>query len=283
MSADLLWKIAEGETVKLNKYDPDYTHPHIKREDADTELAKLGQKLGELQELLYAAQHHSVLMIVQGMDTSGKDGTISNVFGAVNPQGCVVNAFKVPTAEEAAHDFLWRIHNATPAKGMMDIFNRSQYEDVLVVRVHNLVPEDEWSKRYKAINNFEKLLTQNRTIILKFFLHISQDEQTKRLQARVEDKKKAWKISSGDFAERRYWDAYQHAYEDAISKCSTDEAPWYIVPANRKWYRNIAIAQTLVDTLDHYRDEWNSELKARGRKALEELQQMRDRKELKDI
>ena len=283
MSADLLWKIAEGETVKLGKYDPGYTHPHIKHEDADAELAKLNQRLCELQELLYAAQHHSVLMIVQGMDTSGKDGTISHVFGAVNPQGCAVHSFKVPTAEEASHDFLWRIHNAAPAKGILGIFNRSQYEDVLVVRVHNLIPEDEWSKRYKAINHFEKLLTQNDTIVLKFFLHISQDEQTKRLQARVQDKKKAWKISSSDFAERRYWDAYQRAYEDVLGQCSTNEAPWYIVPANHKWYRNIAIAQTLVDTLQRYKDEWNKELEARGRKALEELQQMRDRKEVTDI
>jgi PPK2 family polyphosphate:nucleotide phosphotransferase len=283
MSADLLWKIAEGDTVRLSKYDPDYTHPHIKREEADAELTKLTQKLSDLQELLYAAQHQSVLIIVQGMDTSGKDGTIRHVFGTLNPQGCAVHSFKVPTAEEASHDFLWRIHNAAPAKGVLGIFNRSQYEDVLVVRVHNLVPEDEWSKRYKAINHFEKLLTQNSTIVLKFFLHISQDEQTERLQARVQDKKKAWKISSSDFAERRYWDAYQHAYEDALSKCSTDDAPWYVVPANHKWYRNIAIAQTLVDTLERYKDEWNSELEARGHKALEELQQMRDHNELKDI
>lgn len=283
MSADLLWKIAEGDTVNLSKYDPDYTHPRIKREDADAELEQLCQKLSDLQESLYAAQHQSVLVIVQGMDTSGKDGTIRHVFGVLNPQGCDVHSFKVPTAEEVAHDFLWRIHKAAPAKGMLGIFNRSQYEDVLVVRVHNLVPAEEWSQRYKAINHFEKLLIQNGTIVLKFFLHISQEEQTKRLQARVQDKKKAWKISVSDFSERRYWNDYQHAYEDALSKCSTNDAPWYIVPSNRKWYRNIAIAQTLIDTLQGYKDEWNKELEARGHKALEELQQMRDHNEIKDI
>jgi PPK2 family polyphosphate:nucleotide phosphotransferase len=283
MSSDFLWKIDKGETVKLSKYDPDFTHPHIHHKDADATLAALGQKLSDLQELLAAAQHHSLLIIVQGMDTSGKDGTISHVFSPINPQGCSVYSFKVPTAEEAAHDFLWRIHKAAPAKGMVNIFNRSQYEDVLVARVHNLVPEDVWSKRYKAINNFEKLLAQNSTIILKFFLYISQEEQTERLRARVQDKDKAWKISPSDMTERQYWDKYQQAYEEVLSKCSTEDAPWYIVPANHKWYRNIVIAQTLVDTLQHYQDEWKADLEARGRKALEEIQQLRDHKQLTDI
>ncbi|GCF11900.1 polyphosphate kinase 2 family protein [Dictyobacter arantiisoli] len=283
MSHQLLWKVPEGEKIKLHKYDPSYTHPEIRHEDADDILAKLGKELGELQELLSAAQHHSLLMIVQGMDTSGKDGTISHVFSQINPQGCEVHSFKVPTAEEAAHDFLWRIHKATPAKGMLGIFNRSQYEDVLVTRVHNLVPEEVWSKRYTNINNFEKLLHQNGTIILKFFLHISQEEQTKRLKARVDDKDKAWKISTSDFAERKYWDDYQKAYEDALSQCSTDEAPWYIVPADHKWYRNVAIAQTLVDTMQQYKDEWTTDLEARGHKELEELQQMRATKQITDI
>ncbi|GCE19732.1 polyphosphate kinase 2 family protein [Dictyobacter kobayashii] len=274
MSADFLWKVSEGDSVKLKKYDPDYVHPSFKHDNADETLAALGTELGELQELLAAAQHHSVLMILQGMDTSGKDGTIRHVFSHVNPQSCRVNSFKVPTAEEAAHDFLWRIHNVTPPKGVLGIFNRSQYEDVLVVRVHNLVPESVWSHRYKAINHFEKLLADNGTIILKFFLHISQDEQTARLQARVDDKDKAWKISSSDFAERKYWDDYQKAYEDALSQCSTDEAPWYIVPANHKWYRNLVIAKTLVETMRKYKDEWKSDLEARGRKELESLQQI---------
>lgn len=283
MRSDLLWKVAEGETVKLSKYDPGYTHPQIKHEDADDMLAKLDQQLSDLQELLSAAQHHSLLIIVQGMDTSGKDGTISHVFSHVNPQGCTAYSFKVPTAEEAAHDFLWRIHKVAPAKGMISLFNRSQYEDVLVVRVHNLVPEDVWSKRYKAINHFEKLLAQSGTIILKFFLHINQEEQNERLRARLQDKDKAWKISPSDFTERRYWNAYQQAYQDALSKCSTDDAPWYIVPANHKWYRNIAIAQTVVDTLQHYQHEWTADLEERGRKALAEVQQLRDRKQLTDM
>lgn len=283
MSSDLLWKIAEGETVKLSKYDPGYTHPHIKHENANDALGKLDQQLSDLQELLSAAQHHSLLIIVQGMDTSGKDGTISHVFSHINPQGCSAYYFKVPTAEESAHDFLWRIHKVTPAKGMVSLFNRSQYEDVLVVRVHNLEPEDVWSWRYKAINHFEKLLAQSGTIILKFFLHISKEEQAERLRARLQDKDKAWKISASDFTERQYWDAYQQAYEDALSKCSTDDAPWYIVPANHKWYRNIAIAQTVVDTLQYYQHGWTADLEERGRKALAEVQQLRDRKQLTDM
>ncbi|GHO87833.1 polyphosphate kinase 2 family protein [Dictyobacter formicarum] len=283
MSNDLLWKVPEGEHVKLKKYDPDYVHPSFKRDGAEETLGNLGKEMGELQELLSAAQHHSLLMVLQGMDTSGKDGTIRHVFSQVNPQGCHVVSFKVPTPEEAAHDFLWRIHNAVPPKGVMGIFNRSQYEDVLVVRVHNLVPEDVWKRRYKEINHFEKLLADNGTIILKFFLHISQDEQTARLQARINDKDKAWKISSSDFAERKYWDDYQKAYEDALSQCSTDEAPWYIVPANHKWYRNLVIAQTLVDTMRKYKDEWKADLEERGRKELAALQQLRASNEVKGL
>lgn len=275
MSNDLLWKVSEGEDVKLKKYDPDYVHPSFKHDGADEALADLSKEMGELQELLAAAQHHSLLMILQGMDTSGKDGTIRHVFSQMNPQSCRVSSFKVPTPEEAAHDFLWRIHNAAPPKGVIGIFNRSQYEDVLVVRVHNLVPEDVWKRRYKEINHFEKLLADNGTIILKFFLHISWDEQTARLQDRVDDKDKAWKISSSDFAERKYWDDYQSAYEDALSQCSTGEAPWYIVPANHKWYRNLVIAQTLVDTMRKYKDEWKADLEERGRKELEAVQQLR--------
>ncbi|GER88594.1 hypothetical protein KDW_27560 [Dictyobacter vulcani] len=283
MGDELLWKVSEGDSVNLKKYDPAYVASSVKREEADQQLAALGQELGELQELLAAAQHHSILMVLQGMDTSGKDGTISHVFSQVNPQGCTVNSFKVPTPEEAAHDFLWRVHKVAPAKGMLGIFNRSHYEDVLVVRVHNLTSEDVWSRRYKDINHFERLLTENNTIVLKFFLHISQDEQTARLRARTEEKDKAWKISVSDFAERKYWDDYQKAYADALSKCSTKEAPWYIVPANHKWYRNLAIAQTLVETMRSYKDEWKQELEARGREELAALQQLRDRKEVTDL
>ncbi|GCE27258.1 PPK2 family polyphosphate--nucleotide phosphotransferase [Dictyobacter alpinus] len=283
MGEDLLWKITKGDKVDLKKYDPAYVAPSIKREEVDMQLARLGAELGELQELLAAARHHSILMVLQGMDTSGKDGTISHVFAQVNPQACKVNAFKIPTPEEAAHDFLWRVHKVTPEKGVLGIFNRSHYEDVLVVRVHNLVSEDVWSRRYKDINHFEKLLTENNTIVLKFFLHISQEEQTERLRARINEKDKAWKISTSDFSERKYWDEYQKAYEDALSKCGTDDAPWYIVPANHKWYRNLAIAQTLVETMRTYKDDWKAELEARGRNELESLQQLRARKEVTDL
>jgi PPK2 family polyphosphate:nucleotide phosphotransferase len=180
----------------------------------------------------------------------------------------------MPTQEELAHDFLWRVHKVTPGKGTMAIFNRSQYEDVLVVRVHNLVPEKVWSQRYKEINHFESLLVNSGTIILKFFLHISYDEQERRLLAREQDKDKAWKIDANDWVERKYWKEYQEAYEDALSQCSTNESPWYIVPADHKWYRNLAIAHTLVHTMRQYKDEWKAELEARGQRELEHLKQM---------
>ena len=271
----LAWKIPAGSSVKLKDYDPDYIDKHSDHKAAEQELLDLNNELSSLQELLFASQHQSMLIVLQGMDTSGKDGTIRHVLSHVNPQGCKVHSFKEPTQLELAHDFLWRIHGATPAKGTMTIFNRSHYEDVLVVRVHNLVPAEVLSHRYQEINHFEKLLTNNNTIILKFFLHISFDEQTKRLQDREQDKDKAWKISASDWSERKYWDDYQKAYEDALSKCSTDEAPWYIVPANHKWYRNLAIAHTLVHTMRTYQDEWKTQLEARGRQELQALQKLR--------
>jgi PPK2 family polyphosphate:nucleotide phosphotransferase len=274
MGSDLLWKIDEGSSVKLQDFDPGYIADHVDHDHAADELAQLSNEMSDLQEILAAAAHHSILIILQGMDTSGKDGTIRHVLSHANPQGCEVHSFKAPTPEEQAHDFLWRIHRVTPAKGVMGIFNRSQYEDLLVVRVHNLVPEDVWSRRYKEINHFEKLLQREGTIILKFFLHISNDEQKQRLQARVQDKDKAWKISPSDFAERKYWKDYQQAYEDVLSKCSTEEAPWYIVPANHKWYRNLAIAHTLVHTMRKYKDEWQADLEKRGAQNLEQLHKM---------
>jgi PPK2 family polyphosphate:nucleotide phosphotransferase len=274
----LAWKIAEGSKVHLKDFDPDYIDKDIDHKDADKELAKRCDDLSELQELLASAQQHSMLIILQGMDTSGKDGTIRHVFSAVNPQGCQVHSFKEPTPEELAHDFLWRVHRVTPGKGVLGIFNRSQYEDVLVVRVHNLVPEEVWRKRYKEINHFEKLLANSNTIILKFFLHISFDEQTRRLEAREDDKDKSWKLSASDWSERKYWDAYQQAYEDAISECSTNEAPWYIVPANHKWYRNLAIADILVNAMKQYKDEWTKQLEARGQHELQLIKQMQEKK-----
>ena len=278
MATDLLWKVKEGTTVKLKDYDPDYTDDVTDRVLAATLLEKLDDELNELQEMMAAAQHQALLMILQGMDTSGKDGTIRHVLSRVNPQGCIVHSFKEPTQEELAHDFLWRIHKAIPARGVLGVFNRSQYEDVLVVRVHNLVPKDVWSPRYKEINNFEKSLASNSTIILKFFLYISKDEQERRLLAREQDIDKAWKIDASDWIERQYWDDYQQAYEDALTNCSTEEAPWYIVPANHKWYRNLAIAQTLVDTMRQYKSEWKAQLEERGKKQLEALRKMREAK-----
>jgi len=276
MAPDLLWKIKEGTNVKLNDYDPNYIDKTVQRDSAVSELRRLGDELNELQEIMQAAQHHSLLMILQGMDTSGKDGTIRHVLGRVNPQGCFVHAFKAPTDEELAHDFLWRVHSCTPGKGSLGIFNRSHYEDVLVARVHNLVPEAVWSCRYKEINNFEKLLAADNTIILKFFLHISFDEQERRLLERERDKDKAWKITADDWIDRKYWDDYQRAYEDALRKCSSDDSPWYIVPANHKWYRNLSIAQVLVETMRRYKNEWTVELELRGQRELEKLRKARE-------
>lgn len=273
--AELVWKVDEGSKVDLKDYDPGYTNGYSDRDSTRDDMKALNDELTELQELLAAAVHNSLLIILQGMDTSGKDGTIRRVFSAVNPQGCEVHSFKEPTPEELAHDFLWRVHKVTPPLGVMGIFNRSQYEDVLIVRVHNLVPEAVWSKRYKEINHFESLLTNSGTIILKFFLHISKDEQKERLQAREQDIDKAWKLSASDWSERKYWDDYQQAYEDVLSKCSTGEAPWYIVPANHKWYRDLAVAHTIVHTMRQYKDDWKSELENRGKHELEMLKQMR--------
>ncbi len=264
----LAWKVAEGSKVKLKDYDPDYLDKHTDRALASAELEKLSEELGELQELLSAAQHHSLLIVLQGMDTSGKDGTIRQVMSHVNPLGCEVRSFKGPTLRDQAHDFLWRIHRVTPGRGMISIFNRSHYEDVLVVRVHNLVPKKIWKRRYATINDFEHMLAQNDMIILKFYLHISNEEQERRLLARQEEKTKAWKLSSADWEERKYWNDYQAAYEDALSKCSTDEAPWYIVPANRKWYRNLLVARTIVRTLRPYKKQWMDKLVARGEREL---------------
>jgi PPK2 family polyphosphate:nucleotide phosphotransferase len=268
-------KVDPGSKVRLKDYDPDYTAKHSDRASADKELQELSNELNELQELLAAAQHHGMLIVLQGMDTSGKDGTIRHVLSHVNPQGCYVVSFKVPTAEELAHDFLWRVHKVTPAKGVMGVFNRSHYEDVLIARVHNLVPEKVWSERYAEINHFEHVLAGSSVIILKFFLYISKDEQERRLLAREQDLDKAWKISAADWVERKYWDDYQQAYEDALSKCSTDEAPWYIVPANHKWYRNLAVAHTIVHEMRKYRDEWKADLEERGKKQLELLRKLR--------
>ncbi|SRR6266566_3943480 len=270
-----VWKVDAASKVTLKDYDPGYTDKQSDRASANLELQQLSDELSELQELLAAAQQQSLLVVLQGMDTSGKDGTIRHVLSHVNPQGCYVHAFKEPTQEELAHDFLWRVHKVTPGKGEMGIFNRSHYEDVLVARVHNLVLEKVWSRRYQEINNFEQLLTAYGTIILKFYLYISYDEQERRLLAREQDKDKAWKISAEDWEDRKHWKDYEQAYEDALSKCSTDKTPWYIVPANHKWYRNLAVAHTIVQTMRQYRDEWKAGLEVRGQRELEKLRKLR--------
>jgi PPK2 family polyphosphate:nucleotide phosphotransferase len=210
---------------------------------------KINDELEELQEKLFAEHKRKVLIVLQGMDTSGKDGVIRSVFDGVNPQGVKVAAFKVPTPEELDRDFLWRVHKQAPGKGEITIFNRSHYEDVLVVRVHNLVPQEVWSKRYEQIVSFEKHLAETGTTILKFYLHITKDEQKERLQARLDDTTKHWKFSVGDLKERALWSDYEKAYQDALTQTSTVFAPWYIVPANRKWYRDWVIVNVLVDTL----------------------------------
>jgi PPK2 family polyphosphate:nucleotide phosphotransferase len=270
----LSFKVKPGTKIKLDKCDPEATFG-LTEELAKERLDKITDELGELQELLYAARQNSVLIVLQGMDTSGKDGTVKNVMEDVNPLGCRVESFKVPTEEELAHDFLWRVHKAVPPKGMITIFNRSHYEDVLIVRVHELAPKRVWKGRYHHINEFERMLTESGTIVLKFFLHISNGEQRKRLEARESDHSKAWKLSAGDWKERQLWDDYQRAYEDALMKCSTDYARWHIIPANKKWFRNLAIADAITRTLRAYRKPWEKTLHKLAEKRLAELEVMR--------
>ena len=213
-------------------------------------LRKLNERLEALQELLHAEGRHRVLVVLQAIDTGGKDGTIRHVFDGTNPQGVSVASFKKPTDEELAHDYLWRVHQHTPQRGHITIFNRSHYEDVLVVRVHDLVPESVWSRRYDHINAFEQMLTDEGTTIVKLFLHIDRDEQRERLQARLDDPAKHWKFSVGDLAERERWDDYQKAFTHMLERTSTEHAPWHVIPANRKWFRNLVISELLVDTLE---------------------------------
>ena len=241
--------IKPGECVNLNNYPPDFTGDYEKKGQTKHRLKKLQKQLLQLQELLYAESRHALLIILQGMDTCGKDGTIRNVMADINVQGCDVFSFKVPSAEELSRDFLWRAHRVVPPKGKIGIFNRSHYEDVLVVRVHNLVPEAVWSQRYRQINDFERMLVENGTVVLKFFLHISKAEQKARLEARMSDPTKHWKVEESDVRERVYWDDYMRAYEVMLQKCSTDWAPWHVIPANKKWYRNLVITECIVERL----------------------------------
>jgi PPK2 family polyphosphate:nucleotide phosphotransferase len=239
-----------GKKVKLHKHDPEETLGWDKDEKAKKSVDKALEQIDTLQYLLYAERKHSLLVVLQAMDTGGKDGTIRHVMSGVNPQGCRVTSFKVPSAEERAHDFLWRIHHALPEAGEIGIFNRSHYEDVLVVRVHNLVPKAVWTRRYDEINTFEDYCSENGVRILKFFLHISKDEQKERMMARIDDRDKRWKISEADFKERKFWDEYVAAYEDALTRCSTKRAPWFIIPANKKWFRNLAVSHIIAETLE---------------------------------
>jgi PPK2 family polyphosphate:nucleotide phosphotransferase len=242
-------RVRPGRRLDLTKIDPAATHGWTK-EAAAAELATGLERLTDLQDRLWAEGKHKVLVVLQGIDAAGKDGTLRHVMGAFNPQGCPVSAFKVPSAEELAHDYLWRVHRRAPGKGEIGVFNRSHYEDVLVVRVHEIVPRAAWSRRYDQINAFEKLLADEGTTIVKFFLYIDRDEQRERFQARLDDPTKRWKFRLGDLEERRLWDDYIAAYEDALSRCSTDQAPWYVIPSNKKWFRNLAVSDILADTLD---------------------------------
>jgi len=242
--------VSPGKPIRLADFDPDDTGEYADKDAGERALKRNSERLLALQEVLWAEGKHSVLLVLQGMDASGKDGTIEHVFHGVNPQGCQVTSFKVPTREELDHDFLWRVHKAVPRRGMIGIFNRSQYEDVLVVRVENLASEEVWSKRYDQINHFEKLLADTGTLILKLYLHISAEEQKKRFEERRQDPAKVWKFSAEDVAKRRLWDGYMQAYEDALNRCSTPWAPWTIVPANRKWYRNLVVSKALIEALE---------------------------------
>lgn len=244
------YRVSPETNFQLSDWDPDDTDDIDDKEIAKSLIKVERKRIRNLQERLYAEAGQSLLIILQAMDTGGKDGTIKDVFKGVNQQGCRVRSFKTPNNVELGHDFLWRYHQHTPRDAYIQVFNRSQYEDVLIVRVKNLVDEAKWSKRYEQINDFERTLAANNTRILKFFLHISKDEQKRRLQARLDNPEKHWKFSAGDLVERALWDDYQLAYRDAIARCSTEIAPWYIVPANHKWFRNVVIARVIADTLE---------------------------------
>jgi PPK2 family polyphosphate:nucleotide phosphotransferase len=269
-------RIDESKRISLEELS---THPprSLDKDDANKELAVLEEELGELQELMWGARQHGVLVVLQGRDTAGKDGTIKRVVGALNPRGVQVTSFGVPTEEELQHDFLWRIHRHAPRKGEFSIFNRSHYEDVLVVRVHDLVKESQWRARYGHIVDFETMLSQEGCIVLKFFLHISMEEQRERLLDREKDASKAWKLNPEDWKERRYWADYTKAYEDVFAFTSTESAPWHIIPADSKWYRNLAVAQAIVHALRPHKQTWVDELTERGKLGREALKSLEER------
>ena len=245
--------IAPGSRARLKDFDPQFSGKHEGRRSAKRRMDDLERRMDELQFRLYAEQKRSLLICLQAPDAGGKDGVVRHVFGSMNTQSCRVSSFKEQSPEELAHDFLWRIERQAPKRGEIAVFNRSHYEDVLIVRVHNLVPKNVWSKRYSLINDFEKRLVANGTHILKFFLHISKEEQLRRYEQRLDDPTRRWKISEADYTEREYWADYEAAYEDLLSKCSTDVAPWFVIPSDHKWFRNLAISQIIVETMEKLR------------------------------
>jgi len=244
------FRVKPGSRLNLKEVDPAFKDRHETHKDAAEEIEHYRKRLLELQEMLYVERRRSLLICLQALDTGGKDGTINHFLSAMNPQGCRVVGFRQPSEQEASHDFLWRVHRAAPARGEVVIFNRSHYEDVLIVRVHNLVPRAVWSKRYDRINAFEQGLIENDTHILKFYLHISSEEQLARFKARLDDPTKQWKISESDYEERKYWNDYRAAYEEALARCSTEGAPWFVIPADHKWFRNLAVARIVVEHLE---------------------------------
>lgn len=259
-----------SKPFRIDKIEPNDSRG-LEKEDAESKLEPICEELSELADLLFYAGKHPLLIVLQGMDTSGKDGTIRFLLQHMNAQSIDIVSFKVPTPDELAHDFLWRCHQNTPGRGEITIFNRSHYEDVLVVRVHDLVPEAKWRSRYGKIVNFEDQLSDNETIIVKIFLHISKDEQEQRLIEREQETEKSWKLSVGDWKERQNWEAYQSAYEDAINETATKDSAWHVIPADKKWFRNLAVAEAIVEALRPYKSGWMESLKTVGEKAKVEL------------
>jgi PPK2 family polyphosphate:nucleotide phosphotransferase len=270
MAHSLARKLSPGKAVHLNDYATD-EDGGLNKEQGQAALVPLLEELHDLQELMWGAQTHALLVVLQGRDAAGKDGIMNHVISAINPQGVLTTAFKVPTEDEAAHDFLWRVHKATPAKGVVGVYNRSHYEQVLVVRVHKFAPHDQIEAAYDQINAYEQLLADTGTIVVKCYLHLSEKEQRERLLARETDVTKSWKLNPGDWAERPFWDDYTRAYEDALRRCNTPSTPWYIIPADRKWAAHLAVAQVLVETLRPYRQGWLDDLAALQKKMVGEL------------
>lgn len=268
-------QLVDGQKpFRLSQLSPDETWG-MEKEQAKQHIEAIDDEFRALADLLAYAASHSLLVVIQGRDAAGKDGCVRHLLSVSNVQTVRVTAFKVPSEEELAHDFLWRIHRAAPRKGDFAIFNRSHYEDVLAARIHNLVPASVWKARYEHINSFETLLCDANTIIVKFFLHVGKDEQEKRLLDRENDPRKFWKLNPSDWIERAHWDEATVAYDDALNRCSSAQLPWHVVPANKKWFRDVAVLQTLVERLRPYREIWMDELQAIGRKAKAEITKAR--------